>query len=228
MGKKMQLVGSTCVSALLHGNPKLGTALRLVIANLGDSRAVLCRGGQAVAVSEDHKPDRMDEKKRVERAGGLVLQVRGAWRVAASTNPNSMSKSARREYQGLAMTRSFGDLYFKQPASLAVAEPEVTIYSLSDKDLFLVLATDGVYDVLSNQEVVDLAMRHWDNPEEAAKNVVRSAYKRGSEDNLTVLVIQFGWADKNVPKYVEKRRQGGAVGMAMLGEVASGSSAKKG
>merc|ERR1712039_1147270 len=107
------------------------------------------------------KPDRMDEKKRVERAGGLVLQVRGAWRVAASTNPNSMSKSARREYQGLAMTRSFGDLYFKQPAALAIAEPEVTIYPLSDKDLFLVLATDGIFDVLSNQEVVDLAMKYW-------------------------------------------------------------------
>merc|ERR1712050_132439 len=199
--KKSQLVGSTCVSALLHGNPKLGTALRLVIANLGDSRAVLCRGGQAVAVSEDHKPDRMDEKKRVERAGGLVLQVRGAWRVAASTNPNSMSKSARREYQGLAMTRSFGDLYFKQPAALALAEPEVTIYSLSEKDHFLVLATDGIFDVLSNQEVVDLALKHCHDAEEAAKNIVRTAYKKGSEDNLTVLVIQFGWADKSVEKY---------------------------
>jgi len=210
--KKSQLVGSTCVSALLHGNPKLGTALRLVIANLGDSRAVLCRGGQAVAVSEDHKPDRMDEKKRVERAGGLVLQVRGAWRVAASTNPNSMSKSARKEYQGLAMTRSFGDLYFKTPAALAIAEPEVTIYSLSDKDLFLVLATDGVYDVLSNQEVVDLALKQWHDPEEAAKDIVRTAYKKGSEDNLTCLVIQFGWADKNSEKYkaVRMGRAGGS------------------
>lgn len=202
--KKFEQVGSTAVCALLHGNPKLGTALRLVVPNLGDSRAVLCRGGQAVAVSDDHKPQRVDEKKRIERAGGLVLQVRGAMRVAASTNPNSMSKAARREYQGLAMTRSFGDLYFKQPVMLSVAEPEIQIIPLTDKDLFLVLATDGIYDVLSNQEMVDLALKHWDDPEEAAKNVVRSAYKRGSEDNLTVLVIQFGWADKNINKYVSK------------------------
>jgi len=221
--KKFELVGSTVVTALLHGNPKLGTALRLVIANLGDSRAVLCRGGQAVAVSEDHKPTRIDEKKRIERAGGLVLQVRGAWRVAASTNPNSMSKSARREYQGLAMTRSLGDLYFKQPTTLSIAEPEIQVVPLSDKDLFLVLATDGVYDVLTNQEVVDLVLRHWDNPEEAAKNVVRSAYKRGSEDNLTVLVIQFGWADKNVPKYLEKRS--GTLGVS-LGDALAGVSKK--
>lgn len=204
--KHFEQVGSTAVTALLHGNPKLGTALRLVVANCGDSRAVLCRAGQAVAVSEDHKPQRIDEKKRIERAGGLVLQVRGTWRVAASTNPNSMSKSARREYQGLAMSRSLGDLYFKQPAALAVAEPEVQIIPLTDKDLFLVLATDGIYDVLNNQEVVDLVMNHWDDPAEAARSVVRTAFKKGSEDNLTALVIQFGWADKNVPKYIEKRK----------------------
>lgn len=200
--KKFELVGSTCVSAILHGNPKLGTALRLVISNLGDSRAVLCRAGTAVPVSEDHKPTRMDEKKRIERVGGLVLQVRGAWRVATSTNPNSMNKAARREYQGLAMTRSFGDMHFKRPIGLAIAEPEVQVISLCDKDLFIVLGTDGVFDVLSNQEVIDLAMRHWREPEEAAKNIVRSAYKRGSEDNLTVMVVQFGWADKSVAKYM--------------------------
>lgn len=205
--KKFELVGSTCVSVILHGNPKLGTALRLVVSNLGDSRAVLCRAGTAVPVSEDHKPTRMDEKKRIERVGGLVLQVRGAWRVATSTNPNSMNKAARREYQGLAMTRSFGDMHFKRPIGLAIAEPEVQVISLSDKDLFMVLGTDGVFDVLSNQEVIDLAMRHWREPEEAAKNIVRSAYKRGSEDNLTVMVVQFGWADKSAAKYTSKTGQ---------------------
>lgn len=215
--KKFELVGSTCVSVILHGNPKLGTALRLVVSNLGDSRAVLCRAGTAVPVSEDHKPTRMDEKKRIERVGGLVLQVRGAWRVATSTNPNSMNKAARREYQGLAMTRSFGDMHFKRPIGLAIAEPEVQVISLSDKDLFMVLGTDGVFDVLSNQEVIDLAMRHWREPEEAAKNIVRSAYKRGSEDNLTVMVVQFGWADKSAAKYTSKT--GGAGGGMDAGAV---------
>jgi len=198
--KKFEQVGSTAVTAILHGNPKLGTALRLVVANLGDSRGVLCRAGQAVAISEDHKPSRIDEKKRIERCGGLVLQVRGTWRVAASTGSGT-TKASRREYQGLAMTRTFGDLHFKKPIPLAISEPDIQIIPLSDKDLFMVLATDGVFDVLPNQEVVDLAIKHWDSPDEAAKNIVRTAYKRGSEDNLTVLVIQFGWADKNAPKY---------------------------
>jgi protein phosphatase 1L len=214
--KKYEQVGSTAVACLLHGNPKLGTALRLVVSNLGDSRAVLCRGGQAVAVSDDHKPLRIDEKKRVERAGGLVLQVRGAARIAAPANPKSKNKAARQEYQGLSMTRSFGDLHFKQPTPLAIAEPEIQIVPLTDKDLFCILATDGVYDVLGNQEIVDLALKYWEDPEEAAKSVVRTAYQKGSEDNLTVLVIQFGWADKNTPKYLEKRKS--ALAMAAIQE----------
>lgn len=220
--KKFELVGSTCVSAILHGNPKLGTALRLVIANLGDSRAVLCRAGQAVAVSDDHKPSRTDEKKRIERVGGLVLHVRGTWRVATSTNPNSMSKAARREYQGLAMTRSFGDLHFKKPISLTIAEPEVQVIQVSEKDLFLVLATDGIFDVLSNQEVIELAGKHWNDAEEAAKNVVRTALKRGSEDNSTVLVIQFGWADKNAAKFLAQKGAGGMSAAAAGGATKGG------
>eukprot|EP00435_Cladocopium_sp_Y103_P058674 s340_g20.t1 len=81
----------------------------------------------------------------------------------------------------------------------------------------MVLGTDGVFDVLSNQEVIDLAMRHWREPEEAAKNIVRSAYKRGSEDNLTVMVVQFGWADKSAAKYTSKT--GGAGGGMDAGAV---------
>ena len=175
---------------------------------------MLCRGGQAVAVSEDHKPDRIDEKKRIERVGGLVLKIRGTMRVAAATNPNARGKSAQREYQGLAMTRSFGDLHFKQPVQVVIAEPDVQVLPLSDKDLFLVLACDGIFDVMSNQEVVDTALRHWDNPEEAAKDVVRTAYKKGSEDNLTALIIQFGWADKRLPAILERLKNIGTADAA--------------
>ena len=125
--KRFDQQGTTALVTLLHGNPKLGTALRLVLAHVGDSRAVLCRAGQAVPVTDDHKPDRLDEKKRIERAGGLVLNVRGAWRVAAPANPRGGTKASRREYQGLAMTRSLGDLCFKQPTALSTPDPEVKV-----------------------------------------------------------------------------------------------------
>lgn len=211
--KKFDTSGSTAICALLHGNPKLGTALRLVLAHVGDSRAILCRAGQAVQVTEDHKPERLDEKKRIERLGGLVLNVRGAWRIAAPANPRGSNKASRREYQGLSMTRSLGDASFKQPTALSTPEPEVRVLPITDKDLFLVLATDGITNVLSNQEVVDCAGRHWDDPEEAAKNIVRTAFQKGSDENLTALVVQFGWADKTTPKYIEKRRQLAAQGV---------------
>jgi|ERR1712194_831682 len=175
-------------------------------ANVGDSRAILCRAGQAVAVSEDHKPDRLDEKKRIERAGGLVLNVRGAWRIAAPANPGSSKKASRREYQGLAMTRSFGDSFFKQSSPLSTPDPEVKILPITDKDLFLVLATDGITNVMSNQDIVDAASKHWDDSEEAGKNIVRTAFQKGSDENLSAMVIQFGWQDKNTPKYIEKRK----------------------
>jgi len=204
--KKFDASGSTAVCALLHGNPKLGTALRLVIAHVGDSRAILCRAGQAVQVTEDHKPDRLDEKKRVERAGGLVLNVRGAWRIAAPANRGG-SKASRREYQGLSITRSLGHAAFKTPTALSSPEPEVRVLPITDKDLYLVLVTDGITAVLSNQEVIDCAGRHWDDPEEAAKQIVRTAFQKGSDENLTALVVQFGWADKHTPKYIEKRKQ---------------------
>jgi len=211
--KRFDQQGTTALVALLHGNPKLGTALRLVLAHVGDSRAVLCRAGQAVPVTDDHKPERLDEKKRIERAGGLVLNVRGAWRIAAPANPRGGTKASRREYQGLAMTRSLGDLCFKQPTALSTPDPEVKVVPITDKDLFLVLATDGIYNVLSNQDVIDCAGRHWDDPEEAAKNIVRTAFQKGSDENLTAIVIQFGWADKNTPKYLEKRRLMAAQGL---------------
>lgn len=205
--KKFEQQGSTACMALLHGNPKLGTALRLVVANVGDSRAILCRAGQAVACSDDHKPDRLDEKKRIERAGGLVLNVRGAWRIAAPANPGSSKKASRREYQGLAMTRSLGDTYFKQSSPLSTPDPEVKVLPITDKDLFLILVTDGITNAMSNQDIVDCASRHWDNAEEAAKNIVRTAFQKGSDENLTAMVIQFGWQDKHTPKYIEKRKQ---------------------
>merc|ERR1711920_614239 len=107
---------------------------------------------------------------------------------------------------GLAMTRSLGDLCFKRPTALSMPEPEVKVLPITDKDSFLVLANNGIYNVLSNQEVVECAGRYWDDPEEAGKNIVRTAFQKGSDENLTALVIQFGWADKNTPRFIEKRR----------------------
>jgi len=72
--------GTTAVQCLVHGKDVKG-GLDLTIANVGDSRIVLCRGGKAVRLSNDHKPDRKDEKLRIENSGGTAMLVGGTWRV---------------------------------------------------------------------------------------------------------------------------------------------------
>uniref|UniRef100_A0A6N2NC48 protein-serine/threonine phosphatase n=1 Tax=Salix viminalis TaxID=40686 RepID=A0A6N2NC48_SALVM len=116
--------GSTASTAILVGD-------RLLVANVGDSRAVICRGGNAIAVSRDHKPDRSDERQRIEDAGGFVMWA-GTWRVGGV----------------LAVSRAFGDRLLKQ---YVVADPEIQEEKVDSSLEFLILASDGLWDVVTNE-----------------------------------------------------------------------------
>ncbi|POM59648.1 Protein phosphatase 2C [Phytophthora palmivora] len=134
----------------------------------------MCRGGRSVPLTNDHKPDRPDEKQRIEKAGaGLAMH--------------------RETSTYLAVSRAFGDRALKTPTPLVSCEPEVTRFTVQFEDLFLVLACDGVWDVLSDQDVVDIALAYFHDAKAAADAIVKAAYKKGSLDNLTATVIQFGW-----------------------------------
>mmetsp|Transcript_5422 Transcript_5422/g.20433 ORF Transcript_5422/g.20433 Transcript_5422/m.20433 type:complete len:356 (+) Transcript_5422:207-1274(+) len=130
--------GSTCVVAVVKGDV-------LTVANAGDSRAVLCRKGKAVPLSRDHKPMDSDERARIQNAGGFVQEGR----VNGS----------------LALSRAIGDLEYKQSRQLpadkqiVTAYPEVTTNTLTDGDEFLIIACDGIWDVLTNQQTVDFVRR---------------------------------------------------------------------
>lgn len=119
----------------------------IIVANAGDSRAVLCRGGKAVALSEDHKPSLAREKNRIARAGGVVLQIDG-------------DRGGPRVMGDLNLSRSLGDLRHKQDTSLNAAQqiitstPDIHTYARQPNDEFMILACDGVWDVLSNEDVV--------------------------------------------------------------------------
>uniref|UniRef100_A0A7N0U3A4 protein-serine/threonine phosphatase n=1 Tax=Kalanchoe fedtschenkoi TaxID=63787 RepID=A0A7N0U3A4_KALFE len=116
-------VGSTAVVAVVSRD-------KIIVANCGDSRAVLCRGGKAVALSSDHKPDRPDELHRIESAGGRVIYWDGP-----------------RVLGVLAMSRAIGDNYLKP---YVICEPEITITDRAPEDECLILASDGLWDVVSN------------------------------------------------------------------------------
>ncbi|XP_022750354.1 LOW QUALITY PROTEIN: uncharacterized protein LOC111299433 [Durio zibethinus] len=155
--------GSTASTAILVGG-------RLLVANVGDSRAVICRGGNAIAVSRDHKPDQTDERQRIEDAGGFVMWA-GTWRVGGV----------------LAVSRAFGDRLLKQ---FVVADPEIQEEKIDSSLEFLILASDGLWDVVSNEEAVSM-IKPIQDPEQAAKRLMKEAYQRGSADNITCVVVRF-------------------------------------
>ncbi|GAB4821123.1 hypothetical protein N2152v2_008169 [Parachlorella kessleri] len=127
-------MGCTAVSVIVRGDT-------VVVANTGDSRCVLSRKGQAIALTLDHKPILFEEARRIIKAGGFVRdnRINGA----------------------LNVSRTIGDLDFKRNSELppheqmVVATPDVETFCLRDGDEFIVLACDGIWDVMSNQEAVD-------------------------------------------------------------------------
>ncbi|KAJ0085125.1 hypothetical protein Patl1_08185 [Pistacia atlantica] len=154
--------GSTASTAMLLGD-------RLLVANVGDSRVVASRAGSALPLSIDHKPDRSDERQRIEEAGGFIIWA-GTWRVGGV----------------LSVSRAFGDKLLKP---FVVAEPEIQEEEIDGVD-FIIIGSDGLWNVLSNQDAVDVVQEITD-AEAAARKLIQEAYARGSSDNITCVVVRF-------------------------------------
>ena len=133
--------GCTAVTVLV-------TPTEFYVANAGDSRAVLCRNGIAVPLSEDHKPNDPRESERIVKAGGTIEESQGGARTHYRVNGN------------LNLSRAIGDLEYKKNADLQPHEqmitstPDVVRMERSADDEFLVLGCDGVWDVLTNDDCV--------------------------------------------------------------------------
>lgn len=192
----------------------------LYIINVGDSRAVLCSHGNAIDLSVDQKPDNPVERARIEQAGGTV-RYSGGWKTPIYYNwnqPNSINTQQELDnyknyihtkhkgetvewvdvwrVQGLAIARTLGDYAQKYYGkSQVIATPEITHHTIQPDDQFLILACDGVWDVLSSQEAVDIvknALQENDNdPSIAAETLGKTAYDKGSDDNISAMVIIF-------------------------------------
>ncbi|KAI4330949.1 hypothetical protein MLD38_029185 [Melastoma candidum] len=177
-GDELSTMGTTAVVAIV-------SAELVVVANCGDSRAVICRNGVAVALSEDHKPNKPDELTRIQAAGGRVINW-GGYRVLGV----------------LATSRSIGDQYLKP---FVISDPEVRVTPRTDSDEFLILGSDGLWDVIPNEyacRVVRKCLRgrmrrkSWEGPvekrsAEAAAVLTELAIARGSGDNVTVIVVEL-------------------------------------
>ncbi|KAM6557702.1 hypothetical protein CsatB_004721 [Cannabis sativa] len=192
VGKAMSVntVGSTAMAVVVGKEA-------IVVANCGDSRTVLCRDTIVVPLSRDHKPDLPDERQRVEAAGGRIINWNG-YRVLGV----------------LDTSRSIGDHYLKP---FVISEPEVCIYERSESDSFLIIASDGLWDVMTNEFACEIVRSCFDgnfttmfpdntnfvpqtitttpttatSASEAAALLAELAMARGSKDNITVIVVDL-------------------------------------
>jgi len=154
-------------------------------ANAGDSRGVLCEGELAIAMSEDHKPESEGEKARIEKCGGQVKKGRINGKLAVS--------------------RGFGDLPYKDQETLkekfVTVEPEVKTFTITKNTKFMLLACDGLWDTLSNDEAIQfvrgkLLTREKEEKTEDNRDLynicielTRLAYDKGSTDNISCILV---------------------------------------
>ena len=180
--------GSTAVVCLFDGPGR-----RLVVAHAGDSRCVLgARGARGASLTQDHRLTRADELARVRGAGGLVVN--------------------HRLHGTLAVSRSFGDVAHKsgEPPVLT-ATPEVRIQNVTEEDEFVVLGCDGLWDALSARVVANFIrgeLNDHGDLQRAARAVTEEALRRGSVDNVSVILVALNHGDG------DDDRPGSAAGAA--------------
>lgn len=174
-----QMAGSTAVTVLIKNN-------KLYCANAGDSRAIACINGEAQPLSVDHKPNNEAESKRINDAGGWVEFNR--------VNGN------------LALSRALGDFVFKRNNAkgpedqIVTAYPDVETRDITEDYEFILLACDGIWDVMSNEEVVDFVRKRIGIglfPEEICEDLMTHCLAPDCQmgglggDNMTVVLVCF-------------------------------------
>ncbi|KNE96528.1 hypothetical protein PSTG_10236 [Puccinia striiformis f. sp. tritici PST-78] len=169
------------------------TRLSLVVAHVGDTVALLCSAddGKVSVLTENHHPDSRVESDRLRRIGtGLITDSFGESRWGGS----------------LANSRGLGDAAFK---GLGVTgEPDIINKIINGKDWeFLILVSDGISNMLTNQEIIDLC-KQIKSPKDASKKVVEFAESLGGRDNMTAIVIPlYNWNNPDSIDHTVQRRE---------------------
>nr|XP_003224092.1 PREDICTED: protein phosphatase 1B isoform X1 [Anolis carolinensis]XP_008113922.1 PREDICTED: protein phosphatase 1B isoform X1 [Anolis carolinensis]XP_016850994.1 PREDICTED: protein phosphatase 1B isoform X1 [Anolis carolinensis] len=174
----MDRSGSTAVGVMISPD-------HIYFINCGDSRAVLYRNGQVCFSTQDHKPCNPREKERIQNAGGSVM--------------------IQRVNGSLAVSRALGDYDYKcvdgkgPTEQLVSPEPEVYEIVRAEEDEFIVLACDGIWDVMSNEELCEFVKSRLevsDDLEKVCNWVVDTCLHKGSRDNMSIVLVCFSNAPK--------------------------------
>ena len=184
------LSGSTCVSTIY-------TPIKLITANVGDSRIILGKYYQtinewkSVDITRDHKPALPDEKKRILSKGGRIEPMKDEDNAFIGP-PRVWLKT--QDYPGLAMSRSFGD---RVAHSVGVSEePEIKEYKFCKEDKFFVVASDGLFEFISSQEIVNIIKDYYISGDivgccEYMYELSREKWMREEEvvDDITMILV---------------------------------------
>ncbi|XP_020518950.1 probable protein phosphatase 2C 74 isoform X1 [Amborella trichopoda] len=154
-----------CVATAFLSNGELH------VANAGDCRVVLSSKGTAYPLTSDHRVEREDERIRIENSGGFVDCVNGVWRIHGS----------------LAVSRAIGDTYLKE---WVIANPEINKLKLTPDCEFLIIASDGLWDKVTNQEAVDMVSTNKKSVT-GCKKLVDISSSRGCKDDITIMVVDL-------------------------------------
>lgn len=155
--------GSTAIVALQYDD-------YFMIANCGDCRAIIDQDGTAVQITKDHKPHL--EVERIKETGGIIIQFPG---------------DVPRVNGHLAVSRSIGDFQLYPSVTWV---PEVWQVHVQSFNKYIVMGSDGIWDVLSNQNVVDIIKKN-NNMGTCCDIVTRMARHQGSDDNITMICIML-------------------------------------
>ena len=185
------LSGSTCNTILFLDNT-------ITCANVGDSRAVLCRyidnEYKAIDLSRDHNPNEKDESERVTSKGGHILQYYDKIMKRFIGPKRIWLKNS--DIPGLAMSRSFGDEIGHTVG--IIATPEVREFKLEGNEKFMIIASDGVWEFISSQQCVDIIKEYYEkgDAEGGVDAIVKESVKRWRNeeetiDDITAIVVFF-------------------------------------
>ena len=177
--------GTTCVMVLQTG-------ARLVTANVGDSRAIIVKNNKAIPLSIDQKPNDPEEKKRIEGLGGEISQYEED---GEKSGPFRVWKKGEM-FPGIAMSRSVGDLLASTLG--VIPEPVVREEVIDDNTKFIIIASDGVWEFLSNDDVMGIVMPFYEKGD--AEGACRALIKKATEwwnqedivvDDITAIAVFF-------------------------------------